>query len=173
MTPEQPNANPEAILADLLRRRAELNTAIKTICMIYSLPVPSDADLPTGGPPSGGGGGGGIAADAYLGMSIPDATKKHLMTVRKKLSTQDIIEALVAGGLPRSSYQTAYGVLRRRELQVGDVVNYKGDWGLQEWFPGYRKPQGGKKKGSDEKPTTSETEETSTDDTDEPTKATA
>lgn len=139
MSPEQ--INPEAVLVDLCRRRAELNTAIKTICGIYGLPVPADSDSPA--PPSGpgGGNGGGIAPDAYLGMSIPDATKKHLTATRKKLSTQEVLDALEAGGLPKSSYQTVYGVLRRREKMVGDVVSYKGDWGLAEWFPGYRKPQ--------------------------------
>ena len=33
-------------------------------------------------------------------MSIPEATKKHLAAVRKKLSTQEIMTALEAGGLP-------------------------------------------------------------------------
>lgn len=140
--------NPEAMLADLCRRRAELNTAIKTICGIYGLPIPADSDSPV--PPGPGGGNGArIAPDAYLGMSIPDATKAHLTATRKKLSTQEVLEALEAGGLPKSSYQTVYGVLRRREMQVGDVVNYKGDWGLAEWFPGYRKPQAKRKKGDE------------------------
>lgn len=28
-------------------------------------------------------------------------------------------------------------VLRRREKQVGDIINMKGDWALAEWFPNF------------------------------------
>jgi hypothetical protein len=47
--------------------------------------------------------------------------------------------ALQAGGLPESKYSTVYAILRRREKQVGDIINMKGDWALQEWYPNYRK----------------------------------
>jgi hypothetical protein len=29
--------------------------------------------------------------------------------------------------------------LRRREKQVGDIINMKGDWALAEWYPNHRK----------------------------------
>jgi hypothetical protein len=90
--------------------------------------------VPTGGP----GGGGGIRPDSFLKMSIPDATKKYLETVRQKQSTQEIIDALERGGLPRSKYNTVYGILARRERQQGDIINMKGDWALQEWYPNHR-----------------------------------
>ena len=76
------------------------------------------------------------AHDAFIGMSIPEAAKKHLTAVRKKLSTQEIMTALEAGGLPPSKYSTVYAILSRRENKVGDIINMKGDWALQEWYPG-------------------------------------
>ncbi len=47
--------------------------------------------------------------------------------------------AMEAGGLPPSKYNTVYAILSRRENKVGDIVNMKGDWGLAEWYPNYRK----------------------------------
>ena len=92
----------------------------------------------------GGGGGGGIRPDSFLKMSIPDATKKYLGMVRQKQSTQDIMDALEKGGLPPSKYNTVYSILARREKQAGDIINMKGDWGLAEWYPNYRKGSKGK-----------------------------
>ncbi len=90
---------------------------------------------PVSGP---GGGGGGLRPDSFLKLSIPDATKKLLEIKRTKQSTQEIIDALVAGGLPESKYNTVYSILSRREKQVGDIINMKGDWALAEWYPNHR-----------------------------------
>jgi hypothetical protein len=126
--------NYEAVLADLESRKAQLEAAIAGIKLMLGQ---------SGTAPSGPGGGthtGGTPAhDAFIGMSIPEAAKKHLTVVRKKLPTQEIMAALEAGGLPPSKYSTVYAILRRRENQVGDIINMKGDWALQEWFPNYRK----------------------------------
>ena len=90
-------------------------------------------------PVPGGGPGGGVRHDAFLKMSIPDATKKLLEIRRAKQSTQEVMDALEKGGLPPSKYNTVYSILSRREKQVGDIVNIKGDWALSEWYPNYRK----------------------------------
>ncbi len=133
--------NYEAVLADLEAKKAQLEAAIAGIRLAMGQPGAG----PTPGTPGGGGGGGSYSAsappphDAFIGMSIPEATKKHLSTVRRKLSTQEIMSALESGGLPPSKYSTVYAVLRRREAQVGDIINMKGDWALQEWYPNYRK----------------------------------
>jgi|ERR1017187_1474731 hypothetical protein len=71
--------------------------------------------------------------------TIPEAAKKHLIAVRKKLSTQELMTAMEAGGLPPSKYNTVYAILSRRENKVGDIVNMKGDWGLADGYPNYRK----------------------------------
>ncbi len=62
-----------------------------------------------------------------------------MASVRKKLSTQEVMTALEAGGLPPSKYSTVYAILRRRENVIGDIINLKGDWALQEWYPNHRK----------------------------------
>lgn len=144
--------NYEAVLADLKARRAQLDSAIAAIEGISGQ---------IGNGPSGGGGGGYVggapAHDAFIGMSIPEAAKKHLTAVRKKLSTQDLMSAMEAGGLPPSKYNTVYAILRRREKQVGDIINMKGDWALQEWYPNYRKKASSSEDAEDETPEETET----------------
>ncbi len=44
-----------------------------------------------------------------------------------------------AGGLPPSKYNTVYAILRRRENQVGDLINLQGEWGLSAWYPNHKK----------------------------------
>jgi len=123
-----------AVLADLEAKKAQIESAIEAIRLISGM---STSPNPTGS-------GGAPEPHAFLGMSIPEATKVHLASTRRKQSTQDIMTALEAGGLPSSKYSTVYAVLRRREAQVGDIINIKGDWGLAEWYPNYRKPKASK-----------------------------
>lgn len=124
--------NYEAVLADLEAKKNHLEAAIAGIKLILG----RDGTVQSG--PTGGGGG-KPAHDAFIGMSIPEAAKKHLTTVRKKLPTQELMTAMEAGGLPPSKYNTVYAILSRRENKVGDIINMKGDWGLAEWYPNYRK----------------------------------
>jgi hypothetical protein len=136
--------NYEAVLADIEERIAKLQATADGVRQIMAM----SGSTPAGGP------GGKIAHDAFLRMSIPDATKKYLGIVRQKKDTQAIIDALEQGGLPRSEYQTVYAVLRRREKQIGDIINMQGDWALAEWYPNYRK------KASGDEPESEETEKT-------------
>jgi hypothetical protein len=121
--------NYEAVLADIDARIAKLQATREGIVELMAL----TGTLPTSGPS------GKIPHDAFLGMSIPDATKKYLTITRQKKDTQAIIDALEQGGLTRSVYSTVYAVLRRREKQVGDIINIKGDWALAAWHPNLRK----------------------------------
>lgn len=120
----------EAVLADIDAKIAKLQAARESIVELMAM---------SGATPSGGGPAGKIAHDAFLQMSIPEATKKYLGVARQKKNTQAIIDALEQGGLPRSEYSTVYAVLRRREKQVGDIINIKGDWALAEWYPNYKR----------------------------------
>jgi hypothetical protein len=122
--------NYEAVLTDLESRRAKIDSAIEAIRTIIA-----QGGTGTTGP---SGPGGSIAPDAFLKMSIPDATKKHLSMTRQKQSTQSLIDALEKGGLPKPKYTTVYSVLRRRQEQVGDIINMDGDWALAEWYPNYK-----------------------------------
>jgi hypothetical protein len=120
--------NYEAVLADLEAKKAQIDAAIAAIRAL--------AGIGTASPNQGASQ--GLEPHSFLGMSIPDATKKYLSIVKRKQSTQDIMKALEAGGLPPSLYNTIYGVLRRRQKQVGDIINFKGDWALAEWYPNYK-----------------------------------
>jgi hypothetical protein len=124
----------EAVLADIEARITKLQTVADGIREM--LASGTSGSGPTRGP------GGGIRPDAFLKLSIPDATKKLLETARVKQSTQEIIDALQKGGLPPSKYNTIYSILSRREKQVGDIINMKGDWALAEWYPNHRKGKG-------------------------------
>lgn len=129
-----------AVLADIEARIAKLQATADGIREIMAA---------AGGSPSGPSGprGGGIRPDTFLKMSIPDATKTLLEMTREKQSTQAVIDALVKGGLPESKYNTVYSILARREKNVGDIINMRGDWALKEWYPNYRP---GKAKGETE-----------------------
>jgi hypothetical protein len=120
--------NYDAVLADIEVRIKKLQDTAEGIRAIIAM---------GGGSPSGPSG--KIAHNAFLKMSIPEATKKYLTMAEQKKDTQAIIDALEQGGLPRSEYQTVYAVLRRREKQVGDIINMQGDWALAEWYPNYKK----------------------------------
>lgn len=127
MSTEPMNAY-SVVLADLEAKKAELEAAIAAIKNV----IATGGGAPIGGGPSKTG------PSDFLGMSIPDAAKLHLSRVRQKKSTQEIIDALTAGGLPPSKYTTVYNILTRRQKQVGDIVNLKGDWALAEWYPNHR-----------------------------------
>lgn len=146
--------NYDAVLADLKARRAQLDSAISAIEAITG-----QAGTSPSGPGGGGYVGGAPAHDAFIGMSIPDAAKKHLTAMRKKQSTQDLMTAMQAGGLPESKYSTVYAILRRREKQVGDIINMKGDWALQEWYPNYRNKKSSAGEDAEEEKETEEPKE--------------
>jgi hypothetical protein len=126
--------NYEAVIADLEAKKAQIDAAIqaiKAVAGMGSLTSLGSASTSTQGIPS----------DAFLSMSIPDATKKLLGMVKKKLSTQDVMKYLEMGGMPPLLYNTVYGVLRRRQNQIGDIVNMGGDWGLKDWYPNFKPKQ--------------------------------
>jgi hypothetical protein len=122
----------DAALVDLEARKAKIEAMIANIREMQA--------SAGGGSPAapGPGGSGGVRPGAFLKMSIPDATKKHLENVRQKQSTQELMDALEKGGLPRAKYNTLYSILARRAKQVGDIINMQGDWALAEWYPNYR-----------------------------------
>jgi hypothetical protein len=135
--------NYEAVIADLEAKKAHIESTIAALRVISGMSGLGIAPPP--GSPLGGGSaitGTKPAADAFLGKSIPEAAKMYLTSQRRKLSTQELMDAMEAGGLPGSKYNTVYAILARRENKVGDIVNIKGDWALAEWYPNYvKKPK--------------------------------
>jgi hypothetical protein len=133
--------NYEAVIADLEAKKAHIDSMIAGLRVVAGMSGLGIAPPPS--TPSGGGApvinGAKPASDAFLGKSIPEAAKLYLASQRRKLSTQELMDALEAGGLPGSKYNTVYAILARRENKVGDIINMKGDWALSEWYPNYVK----------------------------------
>jgi hypothetical protein len=143
MSSEQ--VNYEAIIADIEGKIAHLQATLAGVKAVAAMNGLGINPGPT--PPSGGGvtNSGHIASDAFFGKSIPEATVTILQGARRKMSTQALIDAMVKGGLPPSKYNTVYAILRRRESQVGDIVNMQGEWGLAAWYPNHVKKANTKK----------------------------
>jgi HB1, ASXL, restriction endonuclease HTH domain len=151
---EQPNAY-AAVIADLKRKREKIDRAIKALEELSGgasseagvTALGADNTAPTEG--------------VFLGMSIPDATKKLLQMRKKALGNNEIVRELEAGGLVLTSgnkTNTVGSVLNRRSKQVGDIVSIsRGTWGLKEWYPNRRFD----KKGVDENSNGNESNESS------------
>lgn len=157
--------NYEAVIADLEAKKAHIESTIAALRAISGL---GNLGAPPPAGPGGGGSGvgnGRIASDAFFGKSIPEAAVIHLGNVRRKLSTQALMEAMEAGGLPKSKYNTVYAILRRRESQVGDIVNWQGEWGLAAWYPNHTKAKAASKKNAASESSTENEEETLTEET--------
>lgn len=125
--------NYEAVLADLEARKAQLEAAITAIRTIAGMGPGTTAATPVTQ-----NGSATISHDTFFGMSIPEATKKLLGMLKRRLTTPEVIKHLIQGGVPEPAYNTTYAVLRRRQNQIGDIVNVSGEWSLKEWVPGYR-----------------------------------
>ncbi len=134
----------QSVLADLRAKRAALDAAIASMeAFVTGMPSNgSSAAVGTGrGDPQT------IEGDTFFGLSIVDAAKKYLGMVKKPQSVRDIAQALEKGGLTHSSSDftsTLSTVLSRRDKNVGDIVKVKREWGLVEWYPGFRRGRGTK-----------------------------
>lgn len=148
----------EAVLADLRARRAALDASIAGIEQMLGLPA---SGIPSGGsskPPELS----IIEKDTFFGLSIVEAARKYLLMKKRPQNTKDIVQALETGGLTHTSknfVNTVFSVLKRQERQVGDIIRVKRDWGLAEWYPGYKRGKGvNKNTHAEEETESSETE---------------
>lgn len=131
-----------AVLADLKAKRDALNAAITGIEMVAMYyPSPGIQDKQFTGVQD-------IAPDAFFAMSIGDAIKKFLAMVKQKQPIPEIVRALELGGLQHTSKDFAATVRSAlfRELRKDDpeIVKVGDDYGLTEWYPGYRKKKNAK-----------------------------
>ena len=127
-----------AVLADLVRRRDELNIAIKAIEAVGGVGASSTASAPSST---------GTTNDSpvpdepgqYLGLSISEAAKKLLGARKKNMTSAEIAKALIDGGMPIKSVDpgnTVGSILTRRFNSVGDIVRVsRSQWGLRGWYP--------------------------------------
>jgi len=135
----------EAVIADLRRKRHEIDNAIAVIESVRGSPSPKTAISPAGATGQSSGPKGHPHAEAmrpgaFLGMTIADATKALLARERRQLGNAEVHKGLVQGGLALTSkdaLNTIGSVLNRRFKDVGDIVRVgRGIWGLKEWYPG-------------------------------------
>ncbi len=131
------------IIADLERRRAELDQTIATLKRLAGMA----ADDTSGGHTNGGGLpaiGGGLRDDAFFGMTAPEAVKAYLAWAKRPQGAAKIADELVAHGFTTAS-DTPANVIRtalRRLREASEVAQVKKDWGLAIWYPGLkRKPK--------------------------------
>jgi hypothetical protein len=125
------NVNYNAVLADLEKRKAQIESAIDAVKAILAAIGGGSSDAANGGifSPEN------IPTGAFLRLSIADATKKYLDMVKTKQSVPQITQALERGGLPPAKTNTVYAVLRRRENDIGDIIRLGDEWALAEWYP--------------------------------------
>src|ERR1700730_10715493 len=120
----------KAILNRMRAQRANLDQAIAAM---EKLVGEGNGALPSLG--SGTGVPIEVAPDAFYSLSLVEATKKYLKLAGPPArSTDEILAALVQGGLPDATKDSLGSVLIRatkgREVRkVG-----KGLWGLSEWY---------------------------------------
>jgi hypothetical protein len=138
--PEQVDYAP--IIADLERRRAELDQTIASLKRLAGL-----ADEGASSGPSANGGtlptgvGGGLRNDAFFGMTAPDAIKAYLAFSKRPQGAAKIADELVQHGFKTTS-ETPANMIRtvlRRIAKSDQVVQVKKEWGLPSWYPGLKR----------------------------------
>ena len=120
------------VLADLRAKREQIDAAIQAIESIRSTGATAATPISNAAQ--------NLEAGAFLGMSLPEATKKLLSIRKQALNNAAILAELRAGGVALNAadpLNTIGAVLSRRFHDVGDIVRVeRGTWGLKEWYPG-------------------------------------
>lgn len=127
----------DAVIADL---RAKRDAIDNLIAGLEAARAGGTAPASPLAPVTNQNGGGSIEEPgAFLGLSIPDATKKLLAAKKRPMNNAEIAQALKAGGMMMSSADpnnTIGSIVTRRANQIGDIVKVdRGVWGLREWYP--------------------------------------
>lgn len=136
MSMESKDFDPYAIvLADLKTKREQINQAIQAIESIRAgVGVVQSSNSEVRSESSNVSGEG-----AFLGLSIPEATKKLLSMRKRAMNNAAVLAELKQGGLVLTAndpINTIGAVLSRRFNDVGDIVRVdRGTWGLKEWYP--------------------------------------
>jgi hypothetical protein len=134
--------NYEALLADLEAKKARIEALIAGIREFMGAspssgleaapPVPNASPVVKQEKPSAAI---ATAPDTFFRMTLPDAIKKYLNTVKRKQSVPQITVGLEAGGFPHRSRDfrgTVRTTLKRGEPHIFQRFS-RGEWGLTEW----------------------------------------
>lgn len=150
----------QAVLNDLYEKRTAIDEAIRGITAIMKLsgitPPPAPDSARAGAQALAGAVGSdgeqqptALESDAFFGMSIVEATKKYLGMTKRPKSTNEIKDALEAGGYNHTSknfYSTIFSVLSREAGKpTGEIVKVNDKWGLESWYPNRRRETSGRR----------------------------
>lgn len=127
------------VLADLERRRDEMNQAIATIRVLAGL-APEGTDVSVSQQrAAANGAAAGLRPHMFFGMKAPDAVRAYLDAVKQTRTAAKIAADLIEYGWNTTSDNPA-NIIRTalvRLAEAGEVVKVKGkEWGLVSWFPG-------------------------------------
>ena len=124
--------NYSAVLADLEAKRAQLDSAIAAMKVLMEQtgtqaatapPVPRIASLAE------------VPPNAFVGLSTSKAVRMLLEMMQRRLSVNEILQGLRAGGLKPNKYRNVYAIMRDREAYRADIIKVGRQWGLAEWNP--------------------------------------
>ena len=139
MSSENPVDPYAVVLADLEAQRAKIEAAIAAIKALQGGgPIPVSA--PLGSSQAANNSGTQIEIDTFHKLTLSQAIKKYLgMRPRKPATTQEIVEALRAGGQSGADGANFTVVvnnsLNRMAAADGDVSKVRrGVWGLKAWY---------------------------------------
>ena len=139
-----PDIDYTAVLADLERKRDELDAAINAIRPFLGTAGSSGPDRP--GPE-------GVRPDSFFGMNILDAAVKYLQIEKRPKRAEEIADALIAGGYmsnAKNFHANVSTTLRRDDDRGGPAVRMPNKtWALAEWYPSRPKKQGAEAKEGD------------------------
>lgn len=146
----------DPILADLERRRDEIDQAIATIRSLRNMPVPTEGSPGISKVPrTNGTGSVNLERHQLVGMALPEAIRTYLGAVKQSKTAVQISAGLLEYGwtttsrTPGNSVRTALA----RMKEDGDVVQVGGkEWGLIAWFPGLHKKRPQEKVSESEEP---------------------
>ena len=128
------------VLADLERRRDEINQVIVTIRGLAGMATDSAAG--SIGQPGAANGSGTLKPHMFFGMSAPDAARAYLAAVKEPRTAAKIADGLERHGWTTTSKDPS-NIVRTaltRLAEDGEVVQVKDkEWGLIAWFPGLNK----------------------------------
>lgn len=134
----------DAVLADLRAQKERIDTTIALLESLRTGGASAPVARSSAAQPQPKETGKDMGPGAFLGMNIPDATKKLLEMNRRPMQTTEIVRELERGGLMLTSIDkvnTVGSTLLRRFYTLGDIVRVnRGVWGLQEWYPGRKFP---------------------------------
>ncbi len=155
----------EAVLADLRAKRDRLDAAISGIESMLGIrglsgttPKQTEQASPSAS----------LGPGAFLGMTIVDAAKKYLAHKRQSQRTEEILNALVEGGLVLTGEKPVNvvgSVLNRNFNSGGEIVKVaRGVWGLASWHPRLKKKNGDSKSAGEDSSATAQSQASASDD---------